>query len=70
MSSVDTGDKTKADYRRVIACQHFCLAVDPLLSDALNVGVSGCLSFVLVEEDGKIKLVCWKCLPQCSVVPI
>lgn len=50
-------------YRRVIACEHLNMAPNPFVrSDVLNVAISGNRSFVLVVENGKIKLVCWTCL--------
>lgn len=52
------------DSRRlqVMGCEHLRLVRNPLLSDVPNVAVYGGHSFVLVVEEGKIKLVCWDCV--------
>jgi hypothetical protein len=47
---------------QVMGCEHLRLVRNPLLSDVPNVAVYGGHSFVLVVEQGKIKLVCWACV--------
>jgi hypothetical protein len=56
---VENSEKTTL---QVIACEHFRLVKNPLLSDVPNVAVYGGHSFALVVEEGKIKLVCWPCV--------
>jgi len=65
VNSVDIGDNlTVLEVGRIMACTHFQLTENPLLSLVPNVGIGGPLSFVLVVEEQKIKLVCWSCLKK------
>lgn len=70
MNSVDKIVGLEAlSYRGVIGCPHIYFMPNPLCSDVLNVGVSASASYVLVVEEGKIKLVCWTCLRKIFGVP-
>jgi hypothetical protein len=53
---------TEVKRLQVMGCEHLRLVRNPLLSDVPNVAVYGGHSFVLVVEEGKIKLVCWDCV--------
>lgn len=57
------------NYHRVLACEHIQLSANPLTSDVLNVAISGSLSHVLVVEEQKVKLICWKCVRESSCSP-
>lgn len=62
MDFVENPGLTESKRLQVMGCEHLRLVRNPLLSDVPNVAVYGGHSFVLVVEEGKIKLVCWDCV--------
>lgn len=68
MNTVDIGKLSQEiTVGRLQACHHFEVKNNPLFSGVPNVGIGGVLSFVLVVEERKIKLVCWACMKNIQV---